>query len=89
MCSCFLIISFSRYCNLFGTSCLKRISVGKNLNSEIVIAAAAALRNYHNATLKANWDAAVDSAIDLTDLAQKLEDVTMKKKHEQGTEKSL
>ena len=57
--------------------------------SEIVIASAAALRNYHNATLQANWDAAVDFAIDLTDLAQKLEDITMKKRNEQGSEATL
>mgnify|MGYP003704654361 CR=1 FL=1 len=57
--------------------------------SEVVIAASIALRNYHNATLQKNWEAAVDFAIDLTDLAQKLEDVTMKKRHEESPKESL
>ena len=57
--------------------------------SEVVIKLAQLLRDWHNASLKKEFVDCYDISVDITDLAQQLEDMSAKLANEQRTEKAL
>lgn len=57
--------------------------------SEVVIKLSQLLRDWHNASLKKEFVDCQDISVDITDLAQQLEDMSAKLANDQRAEKTL